>query len=268
MLVWPLITALLATACFPWLTWWIYKKTEDTPTALPAVAGGLLVMIPTLDLGRYYLVFTLSLIAMNCLSIVAIQNVRKYKVEPWLKGKFGNLRHRWLNREGKVLRLAKQRAEELCALIPDAPRTQFRGFIRQVAEEFLPELFLQRDGLLDEVARIGQIIAEYKSKKLDDFSRGLLEKSIRDKQELEQALDETEQQIRDCRSFLDHIESDLLVARRQGTGLLELQARFDELAQGIDTTGQEVAKARQEIDELDDRRVVNLSTRPRQRTPQ
>ncbi|MFH1142727.1 MAG: hypothetical protein ABIH67_01010 [Candidatus Uhrbacteria bacterium] len=235
--------------------------------------------LPMIELGLPYLTFVLLVLGASCLTPATIYGMRQAELEQKFKQLLGEqseaIRAKlkawyqsWRERENKVLRDAGRKADELCDLIPDVPWEEFRGFIRQVANNFLPELYTQAQELRDEVAQVGEIIAEYKDKKLDDFSRGLLGKSVADKQELEKALAEIEIQITACRSFLDHIKSDLLVARRRGTGLPELRARFEQLTQGVEATSREVVKARQEVDDIGDRRVVNLPSHPRQRTPQ
>jgi len=256
----------------------VFKQDEDKAIMVGtmfALIGGACGGISIAEYGYSSILFILWFMALALLPIIAVKAFRKAKLESPTKELIASQRDAvvarlktWHERENKVLRDAKRRAAELCALIPELPWDEYRRLINQVAHEFLPELYTQAQELRDEIAQIGEIIAEYRKKKLDDFSRSLLEKSIADKQELETALTETETQITACRSFLDHIKSDLLVARRRGTGLPELRARFEQLTQGVEATSREVVKARQEVDDLDDRRVVNLPTRPRQRTPQ
>ncbi|MDP2631311.1 MAG: hypothetical protein Q8P30_00905 [Candidatus Uhrbacteria bacterium] len=191
-----------------------------------------------------------ELVNHQCTSLLYTSRLKKRLVMQRLQG-YGTRFQNWYStREQAILPQAKWRAEYLCSLITGPGWLTEREHINQIAHSKLPELLERRRSLKDKGRRVGEIIAKYRSKDIDDFARQLLDKSIGDKQTLETLLAETKQQIRDCVTFLDHIESDLIVAVEEGSGLGELRENFYSLSARIEASEQSLTKAHKEVKNL------------------
>ena len=86
----------------------------------------------------------------------------------------------------------------------------------------------------------------------DDYAKKLLDKTLADKQSLEQMLADTERQIKAIHSFLDHVESDLYVAVNEGAGSArhrQVREKLDELDAGIQETAERLQASNQEVEE-------------------
>lgn len=170
----------------------------------------------------------------------------------WLKtvGLWRGLKNRiagwWKKRQEtdeKVLKRSSKRAEELCKILPGPDWADKRECIKQIAKENLPSLLARRAELDEQLGRVDEIISNYSNKTLGNFAFDLLTKTTRDRTELQKMRDDVQKQIDDALAFLDHVESDLYIAKQRGTKSLDsakLQERFRLFSQSVGSHTDEI----------------------------
>ncbi len=130
---------------------------------------------------------------------------------------------------------ARRQARRLTQIIPDSEWDSFRQEISKIASKRIPALIEDGQQLQRQLAAVERIRAKRPDPKTStEFERDRMKKTDEDYRELEAQAAKNATDLRECLTFLDHLESSLYVARRKDDARQDLQSEMTRLIGDIE----------------------------------
>ncbi len=183
------------------------------------------------------LIFPMALLYFaTTLPLAVVGGFRRLKIE-----------QRWHRRDTRFLRFASKRKKNLLALIPHDPIwNSDREKIIRVVNFTLPELLKRRRYLKESLERVKTITFNH-GDRADQFVSDLLESQKKAQEELETALERTENELDHIESFLVLVEPIILTALIEPDGATKIDDYFHHLTQEIGQTAEQMHEIRSDV---------------------